>query len=282
MDGGTQAPAEGIHMDISNEEYHAGPGVSRSTLWALNRKTPAAVMYGEPKETKALTMGSAIDAAVTDPHGFEAVYIRGPGDRRGNAWKNAATEAEEAGLVLLTSGDYDAALRIRDAVLSNATAEALLTPEKTILQASAYWIDPLTGLLCKVRPDIARPDLKILVDLKSAADASEWTWAKAASDYGYHAQDAFYCDGWEAAGGGEIDGMVFIVVEKEPPYQIGLYEFEPTAVDEGRAAMRRGLDLYYQCQESGEWPGYPEHVQRIDIPRFAYRLTPAPGSENAA
>lgn len=285
-----EAPKPGIYEGIDNDAYHAGPGVSRSTLWKFSEHSPARARYGEQKSSAALTMGSAVDDAIFDPDRFDSDYARGPeANKNTKIWKSAVEEAEAAGVTLLSNADMDMALALRDAVWANPTAARVLNPSKTLVQRSAYWVDQETGLLCKVRPDAARPDLNLLVDLKSAADASPWTWGKRAADFGYHAQDWFYSHGWTQAGGGQIDGMLFIVVEKEPPYLVALYEFEPQAVAEGAAAMRRFMNLYaeYSALEAqyiaqGEdgrraWPGYPAEVQAIDLPKFAYRFTEPAG-----
>jgi hypothetical protein len=35
--------------------------------------------------------------------------------------------------------------------------------------------------------------------------------------------------------------------------------------------MRSALMEYSACEKSGVWPSYPEEVQELDIPRWAYR-----------
>jgi hypothetical protein len=261
----------GFYTGISNEAYHAGPGVSKSMLWTLHKSTPAHLRYGEKKETKALDMGSAIDLAILEPHEFEAKVIRGPADRRGNKWKDC--EAANPGCLVLPERDHDTVLQVRDSVLANSFVRGIVDSPKAIRQGSGYAIDEETRLIVRCRPDLLRPDLGIMLDLKSARDASPAGFGKAVAEYGYHVQEAWYPPILRAAGQ-QIEGTVFLVVEKEPPYAHAVYELKPSAVAEGHAIARNALAVYAECLRSGEWPGYvSDRVVEIDIPRWAYRLT---------
>jgi hypothetical protein len=39
--------------------------------------------------------------------------------------------------------------------------------------------------------------------------------------------------------------------------------------------MRTALAAYKECRDSGIFPGYPEVVQELDLPAWAYRKTRA-------
>ncbi len=70
-----------------------------------------------------------------------------------------------------------------------------------------------------------------------------------------------------------MDGFIFIVIEDEFPHLTAVYELSPRAVEEGRAIMAKALGLYKECRDAGSFPGYPDHVQELDIPAWAYRET---------
>ena len=112
-----------------------------------------------------------------------------------------------------------------------------------------------------------------MADLKTTADASAFTWAKRAADMGYHAQEAWYSDGWEAAGGGEVDGFVFIAIESDFPHLAAAYELTPRRWRKGRLAMRKALATYKDCRDAGIVPRLPGAVQELDIPAWAYKET---------
>jgi len=267
----TPAPPPGIHEDRPAEDYHADSAVSRSVLWRVYSKSPAHARFGERKETNALDLGHAIHTAILEPHEFERRNIRGPEDRRGNKWKDAVAEAEASGKLLLTAGDYDQVKRVRDAVHDYGFINRIICGNDALVEHSAYWRDEATGLLCKCRPDLVRPNLGVMVDVKSCASANAREFAASVARYGYHFQDAWYRDGWESAGGTACIGFVFIAIEKEPPFEVAVFELEAAATEEGRLIGRKALDTYARCQAADEWPGYPREVQIINLPRWGYQ-----------
>lgn len=260
-----------IRYDLPAAEYHAHPARSKSYLWRLYSRTPAHAEYGERETTPAMDVGTAVHTAVLEPHLFEAGVIRGPDDRRGNKWKDAQDEAAAYSKLLLTSGDYDRVRRMADAARRLPIVRQLA--EGAIREASAFWADPETGVECRARPDIYHPGLQLLADLKTTADAGAEAWKRTAANFGYHAQEAWYTDGWQQAGGGDVDGFVFVVIENEYPHLAAAYELSPADVAEGRAAMHRALDTYKACTASGVYPGYPAEVQELSLPGWAFRET---------
>lgn len=271
----------GIYANIPNEAYHSGPGISKSGLWTIHTKSPAHFKFGERKESKAFDMGEACHLAILEPNLFEKKVVRGPDDRRGNKWKDVAEVCRIDGKLLLTSGDYDNALAVRDAVHADPFVSSIVTNEKEAkVETSGYWVDEETGLLCRCRPDLWRGDLGVMVDVKSTASAHPDDFARSVVNYGYHAQEAFYSDGWRTLGK-DVQGFIFLAWEKATPYAFGIYELPPAIVEEGRAIMRRSLDAYAACLRDDRWPAYGQGVQELDFKRWAYRLTEAPSALDA-
>lgn len=285
----------GIHLNIANEDYHAGPGISKSGLWTIATKTPAHYRFGERKDSAAFDLGTAAHLALLEPHEFEGQVMCGPEDRRGNKWKDAECMAVAAGALLLTAGDYEKALRIRDAGERNGTLRDLR--RGAICEASGYAIDAETGMLCRCRPDAYNPSASVILDLKTTTDGGRSKFSKAAADFGYHVQEAFYTDVWKNAGLAcigdgrkamyNVDAFIFVVIEKTAPFLVSCYELSPAAVDEGRETYKRALNKYAACvalENKGElsdlaWPGYPEDPEPLDIPPWAYRNTVRPQPE---
>lgn len=259
-----------IRYDMSAGEYHAHPARSKSYLWKLYSGTPAHAEFGEAEKTPAMDLGTAVHLAALEPEKFETDVERGPDDRRGNKWKDALEAGLAYGKLVLTSGDYDAARRMGDAARKLPIVRQL-SEAQILREASAFWTDPETGLECRCRTDIYCPAFEIMADLKAGHTASPFLWAKIAADKGYHAQEAWYSDGWPAAGGGGVDGFVFIAIEDEFPHLAAVYELTPRAVEEGRLAMRKALLSYRDCRAANSFPGYPAEVQELDLPGWAYK-----------
>lgn len=265
----------GIYLNLPNEQYHSSPGISKTGLWTIHTQSPAHYKFGERERNVNFDFGEACHLAVLQPDEFEAKVYRGPDDRRGNKWKDALEWCAAEGKLLLTSGDYDAVMTIRDAVHSDPWINAVITGGNPIVEASGVWRDDATDTLCRVRPDLYREDIGIILDLKTCTSAHPDAFARAVVNYGYHAQEAFYSDGWRNLGK-TVEGFVFLAFEKKAPYAFALYELPPAIVEEGRAIMRKALDTYAACEAANEWPGYPKGVQELEFARWAYRLTEAP------
>lgn len=270
----------GIYQGIPNESYHAGPGISKSGLWTIEKQSPAHYKFGEREHKTAFDFGEACHLAILQPDEFEKKVVRGPEDRRGNKWKDMVEGCALDKKLLLTAPDYDSTLAIRDAVHADAWINGIITGGKPMVEASGYWIDPETGVLCRCRPDLYREDLKVMVDVKSCRSAHPDEFARAIVNYGYHAQEAHYSDGWRALGK-DVDGFVFLAWEKEKPFAYAVYETPPSIVDEGRVAIRNALNTYAQCKAADHWPAYGAGVQELSFKRWAYRHTEAPTDEAA-
>lgn len=266
-----------IFHDIDNETYHASQGISKSGLWTIETRSPAHYKFGERVETTAFDFGEAAHFAILQPELFEAKVYRGPEDRRGNKWKDAAEFCKGEGKVLLTASDYDGVLTIRDAVHSDPWVNGIITGGDGFNEASGFWIDEATGELCRCRPDRYRRDLKMILDVKSTASAHPDAFARSVVNFGYHAQEAFYTDGLTACGE-PVEAFAFLAWEKKAPYAFAVYELPPSIVAEGAAIMRKALGTYTECKARNRWPAYGEGVQELSFKRWSYRLTEAPNA----
>ncbi|MCB1809896.1 MAG: hypothetical protein KDJ99_33425, partial [Candidatus Competibacteraceae bacterium] len=66
-------PDVGIVAGIPEDEYHALPRLSQSSIKTLLR-SPSHYKHGERKETAAMKQGSLIDIALTEPERLDADY----------------------------------------------------------------------------------------------------------------------------------------------------------------------------------------------------------------
>lgn len=279
----------GVYPGIPNEAYHAGPGISKSGLWTIHSQSPAHYKFPPARDEDstqakaAKDFGTACHVAILQPELFEAQVMRGPEDRRGNKWTDAAAYAQDAGKTLLIASAFDEVLAMRDAVHADAWINSLITGGKPEVEHSGYWIDPETGEKVRCRPDLYRGDLSIMLDLKSALSAHPDAFARSVINYGYHAQEAIYSDGYRTLGR-KVDGYVFLAWEKKSPYAFAVYELPPSIVDEGRAIMRKALETYSACRKANRWPAYSGSggVKELAFKRWHYSMTEAPADEIAA
>ena len=277
-------PETGLVLGLPNSVYQASDAVSQSQLKVF-RQSPAHfhAKFGQPVPavfadayagSDEMFAGSLCHCATLEPEAFDLRYLVGPDvkTRRAKAW----TEAVEAnpGRVLITPRQYAvaqaqaAALRRVDAV-----AEILVGGQ---CEVSAFWVDPLTGLRCRCRPDCANSEfgtrldpLAMLLDVKTTRDASRRAVQMTIARYGYHCQAEWYRRGYAAASGVPVAGFIFAFVESEYPFAVSVYELDSEAFGIAGRDNRETLDRLAQCRLAGQWPGYSPEVETIGLPRWA-------------
>jgi hypothetical protein len=262
----------GIYSGLSNELYHSGPGLSKSSLDVL-AKSPAHFYdrYLSPvkerrEETAAMAFGTAFHTCVLEPHDFANWVVLDKVDRRTKEGK-AAAEAAEAkasaqGGRVINRADMDVISAMNTAILSHPVAEHL---ETGVPELSVYWIDEDSGVFCRCRPDWLGSSA--VVDLKTTDDASPKGFLRSAYIYRYWVQAAFYLDGL-SANGIDVPYFIFAAVEKARPYPVVAYNPTHEMIQAGRREYRRLLKLYADCASSKTWPGYPLWAD-MELPSWA-------------
>lgn len=266
----------GFYPKLSNEDYHAGPGISKSG-WVRVSRSLAHFKFYTIKETEAMRLGSATDMAVFEPELFLSKYIIGPegvqfNTKPGRAFKKAALAKGKTPLTFASGGHIPAMI---EAVRSNEDAAPLLA--HGMAQVSAYYRDPAYGFLSKVRVDWVT-DSVIICDLKTTTDARMRPFAKIAfsDDKRYDFQDVIYCEGMteatEQALGKRIEHNFFrlIVVEVKPPHEVKVYWFEKEDLLEAMEELTILKEKYANALETGVWPGYDKvGDEPLQKPRWA-------------
>ena len=63
--------------------------------------------------------------------------------------------------------------------------------------------------------------------------------------------------------------IVFVAVEKTPPYGVGVYDLDPTDVERGRVENARAMKQLKWCLDNDKWPGYGNGITGIGLQRWA-------------
>lgn len=265
-------------VQLSNDAYHSGLGVSKSHLDAIAGKSPLHyyAKYLDPNRerqepTAAMIMGSAVHSAVLEPDLFPTEYVQAPQgiNKRTNAGKEeyAAFERANAKKTVLDVEDYATCLAIRDAVYRHPVAGGLLTGGKA--EQSFYGIDKETGELMKCRTDYLHDSGAMIVDLKTTEDASPAGFGKSAANFRYPIQTSWYNGVLDAAFGEHPQDWVFLAVEKKPPYAVGIYFMEPDQVIRAEIAARRDFMRIVEHKRSGSWPDYGYLPMPLALPAWS-------------
>lgn len=282
-------------VDMTNERYHASPGISKSHLDVIAKKSPKHYWEKylnpdhevEPKSA-VFQFGQASHTAILEPETMDERVIVGlPHDRRSNANKQAwgEFELEHFGKIILTREQHDGVLRIVDNVWANPEAAGLLTGGKAEQSYFAMMdvIDPDDGSvlidnetgeiiqeLVKCQTDYINWNAGYILDLKSTEDASEEGFGKSCANYRYPVQNAWYNDVLDASPyGRHPEAWAFLCFEKEPPFALGIYYLDDFDIARGRFAAQRDYKRIVECRRANHWPDYTVGgAKKLNLPRW--------------
>lgn len=260
--------------DMPANEYHAVQAMSSGGLRRM-RQSPAHY-YGamlDPARpvstpTPAMRNGTLVHCAIFEPDALSQRYVMQPAEvdlrtKAGKEWRAAQT-AE-----IVAPDEMNRAIAQASALRSLPEIARLLSSGYP--ESSAFWQDSETGVLCKCRPDWVYDTGYgvILLDGKTAKDASPDGFAKSSWNFRYDLQAAWYSDGFERATGQRVLGFVFGAVESEWPHCAATYMLPDDVLDAARREIRRLVRQYADCLQRNHWPGYPAGVTLLTMPRWA-------------
>ncbi|WP_105453842.1 exodeoxyribonuclease VIII [Escherichia coli] len=263
----------GIYYGISNENYHAGPGVSKSQLDDI-ADTPALYLWRknapvDTTKTKTLDLGTAFHCRVLEPEEFSNRFIVAPEfNRRTTAGKEEEKaflmECASTGKTVITAEEGRKIELMYQSVMALPLGQWLVESAGHA-ESSIYWEDPETGILCRCRPDKIIPEFHWIMDVKTTADIQRFKTAY--YDYRYHVQDAFYSDGYEAQFG-VLPTFVFLVASTTVEcgrYPVEIFMMSEEAKLAGQQEYHRNLRTLADCLNTDEWPA----IKTLSLPRWA-------------
>ena len=255
---------------MTNNEYRAVEAVSRSDLWYLS-KTPlhykAHMDEPEDESTPALIFGSAQHKMVLEPDEFDKEYAVLPSgiDRRTKDGKEKFAKFIEkaAGRTVITEEQYLQILEMMAALKRNPVACELLRGEH---EASFFWKDQDTGIMCKIRPDVitSYDGKPYLVDYKTTDSCADGHFEASCRRYGYKLQAGMYTEGMFQTMLQEY-GFAFIAQEKTAPYAVRVYICDQDFINEGHDLFRTYMGTLKYCDETGDWYGYEGPGHEVSV-----------------
>jgi hypothetical protein len=260
--------AVGIH-DLSSERYDAAEGISCSMLNVLAEGTPAhlkAWMNGERKETEALQFGVLAHLAILQGDLYKKKFHVVPEGvklttKEGKKW---ADDHQDKPIVKWNNAQILTGMV--EAVRYHPFAQRLLYNGKP--EQSLFVYDE-QDTLRKSRLDTLTEG-NALADIKSCASASNDYFERQILKFRYHVRAAYYLDNARLLGL-EKDHFFFVAVEKTPPFAVRCLRLDGDCVSFGRKLYQADLQIYRQCLESDEWPGYSQQYEDIALPSFAMK-----------
>jgi len=260
--------------DIHIDEYHSGPGISRSGIMEF-RKSPRHYWhkyinpdYSRKATSDAQTFGSAFHCYVLEPEKFKKEYFIAENNPfHGNSKEGRAHKAQmqlmSAGKIVLDKEDLDLIIKMNESLKSDYQAIELIKGAQ--YEKSIFWIDPDTELLCKVRPDIMHDDF--IVDLKTTSDASYREFQRSFYNYGYHLQLAMMHEALKHTQNKIMYNFIDLAIEKTEPFCHGIYSVDEEAINQGVSEFKYYLSEIKKCVDTNIWPSYK--TQTLSLPGYA-------------
>jgi len=262
----------GFGVEMSNEEYHRDPAISKSKLDAARKsgKHLYDMLYGPPREsTAAFDMGTVLHASALPGENADDIAVRMPAGMKKTTKEGKAFVAEHKGKIILNSSDAYSLDQMMLSLREHPFSAGLVNGDlKGKAEQSFFCTDPETGLGLKARPDFILDDCSLVLDLKTTVDASPKGFQSSVARYRYFVQASHYLDVIEFATGVRPQAFLFIAVEKTRPFSTAVYMADQQMIDFGKQQARQDLNNIAQWIADDKFPGYSERVEEISLPKW--------------
>lgn len=265
-------------LDLSSDEYHADPcpepSLNSTTARTLLAKTPAHAKADhprlsevplEPRTSEAMDMGTAVHQLLLRDDRVDVADFPDYRKAEARTWRD---ETRASGRIPMLTHQWERAQSIANAirehvrVLPKPTPFTAGTPEATLTwKEGDAWL--------RARLDWLRDDLSYIDDLKcTSKTANPAVWEKQIWNMGYDIQAALY----RRAVLSLYDTQPrfrWIVAETVPPYCCSVVELSDEDMFAAGVKVDAALQIWRECLEKNEWPGYPAEVHVAHAPGWA-------------
>lgn len=252
----------GIYLNMPYSVYHVIPAI-RSTYLKKLDECPASALV-DLKETKALKLGRLGHTFILEGmDAFNAQYAVVPNtqefleNKNSNVYKQAFAkfQNDNIGKIIIPvssvrdpdQSDLEMLKAIQHNLMLHPTAKRILAGHP--VEQSIVWVDRETGVLCKIRTDLAPfESIRAIGDLKLMEDVSEYGFGQAIRKFGYFLSMSMYLEGASIAYGEHFDIAFFICGEKES-HMVAVHELDQDYIEHGQNEFHRLLRVHKQRME---------------------------------
>jgi hypothetical protein len=210
------------------------------------------------KDNDTLRQGRAGHTAILEVEKFLLEYAlwdgkkQGKRDPRREEWRDF--QAMHAGKCIITAGQYDNAMRMREAVHEHPIARELLN-EPGRNELTLRWMHKRTGTPCKARIDRL---CSVMAEIKTCVDPSPKAFRRVARKLLYPVQMSFYRDGIIEALG-QAPAVKCIAVQKGDPWDVVVHNIPTETLTAGGSRVEIAMDRLAECRAANKWPGMHWH-----------------------
>lgn len=282
----------GIYLDheLSIEEYHGDNDYISSTGLKrfINCPSDFLIYTEEEQERKHhFDLGNALEIALVIPERFEELVFVLDGreliDEIGGSRPTSTTryrqwKQEQYTLAgdryIIDQSDKEWIDMVVETAMQNPLMQKIIG--QAVYQPSFFWIDEDTGVKLKSRPDLVHPDINLFIDIKTAANGSPYAFGKAAIKYDYPIQAALHITGAFMTGFCNCDQYLYLVVEKNAPFNVTMYELPQDDLLGAKTVLKHYLELFSKFQDGQLRLGYeyktadPNGIIQMQIPEYYF------------
>lgn len=273
---------DGVYNDLSIEDYHSNKTHISATQIKYARQSIKHFHYyisGKlPREEKShFDFGNAFELALLAPNEYlQRVAISPDAELVSEIMSDGKTKTarnttrykegmqkfldENKGKYIIADSGPESFETIEE-MLSSCYQDKIIQGliKNTEYQLSLFWTDPQTGLQLKTRPDFCKRKKSVIVNLKTTLNGSPEAFSKDLKKYDYPIQAAIEIQGCLNTGiMDKVDNYFWLVVEKVPPFNATIYEFNERDI----AAVTDTLDFLLsrikKANEANLYPGYTD------------------------
>jgi hypothetical protein len=274
----------GIYTGISIQDYHANKTHVSATGIKMVKKSLSLWkwMQSHPQERKLhFDFGNAFEVALLDKVNFDKTvailqtqaWIDQANDGREKPYaspkQSKVFQTKEAEFIEQNAGKYlipdvgPQSFEYIEYMLESCHKDAVIQKliSNTEYQVSLFWTDQESGINLKTRPDICKRKKNVIVNLKTTNDGSPAEFSRELANYDYPLQAAIEIRGCIESGlMPQVDNYFWLVVEKVPPFNATLYEFDKSDQLSSLDELDFLLKKIERAREEDLYPGYGDRA----------------------
>lgn len=246
-------------------EYDAAPGINQSLLKHMEQSEfhlKHAMTAVRDGPTPSMILGCLVEHLVLGTEfGFERMAYPDFKTKEAREWRDSLK------VPVVTDEIFKKAHAMAARVLAHPEFKPWTNGRSNIGLGGVH--NP-TGLQMKGLVDAAPDDYAVILDLKTAADASIRGFGRSIVDWGYDVQAWWYQELWRQNFQDERQ-FVFVVVESEEPFAVSVQAIRQDDIDRAGRAVSGWMERYKRAVETDTWPEYSTGITWAEVPAWRFR-----------
>ena len=258
--------------EMTNEYYHSHPAISSSNLAAARQSGRHFLdqKEGPPRSSAPhFDFGTVFHASALPGENVDQIAVRMPEGLKKTTKEGKAFVSDNEGKIIVNTADAFAIDQMMLSMLEHPFAAGLIKGDLSGKSEQSFFaVDAETALEVKCRPDFVLDDYSLIIDLKTTLDASPKGFQRSLTNYRYFVQAAWYLDVVEMETGRRPEAFVFVAVEKQRPFNVGVYCADEQMIQVGKQHAREDLINIAKWKKAGVYPGYSDRAEMISLPKW--------------